>query len=740
MEISRLFQGLTKEKPQKKYLIIKLKDKSVETAVLAIENNLPKITATGPELPYSDENSLVEAVDGSLEQASSKDSQEVNDAIFSIPEYWIQDQKVKGEEAKKLKHLIGELKLTPTGYVATTDAILNYLRHTEGTPPNVILVDVGGGVITIMVAKKGKTEGLTHISRSSDLAIDIEEGLSKLGIVQLPSRILLFNDYDPETSLKLNSHAWSSNLDFMHLPKVETLAKDFCITAIAVTGGIEAAAKLGISIVLPKDNPPKEEEPVEIPTPTAPVADTMIDTDEPLPPHDDIGQDDFGFVTDQDIRNINTVSPSMQSHVLDTISGHAAASDLTPKSSKEPPLPTPPPKTTKLPAFKLPKLQASPKFAIFAILPLVIFGLISIGGYFLYQSRGQAEITIEVAGQKLNKNFRFAVGDAKASGLVSIPGELDKIEIEKTDQVGTTGEAIVGEKATGEVTLFNKTDTARTLKAGTVLSTTTSQKFVLDETTTVASRSAEEKDGGMSITFGQVKAKVTAQKIGADHNIESNVTLSVADYPKTNLEAKTLKSFSGGSSRTVKAVSKKDRDDLIAKLSEVIKAQAKQELEKRTQDLQVYPVGELKITKQSFNKGVDEEADNLSLTMKAEVTLVKFNKEGVKQIIKTQLGPEIPAGFIADLDRINFRVDSIKQENDVLIASTSVESRLTPQIDYNKYKSIVKGARVDDLKQYFENIAGYKGLDVEIRQGLPFFKRFIPNSEENIKISVNTQL
>lgn len=740
MEISRLFQGLTKEKPQKKYLIIKLKDKSVETAVLSIQNNLPKITATGPEIQYSDDTSLVEAVDSSLEQASSKDAQEINDAIFSIPEYWIVDQKVKGDEAKKLKFLISELKLTPTGYVATTDAILNYLRHTEGTPPNVILVDVGGSVITVMVAKKGKTEGLTHINRSSDLALDIEEGLSKLGIVQLPSRILLFNDYDPETSLKLNSHAWSSNLDFMHLPKVETLAKDFCITAIAVTGGIEAAAKLGISIVLPKDAPPIDE-PEVIPDPVVvPTQSHINDDDKPLdlPIHSD---EDFGFVTDQDIRNINTVSPQIQSQVLDTISGRSPASDLTPKAPKDtPPLPTSP-STKKLPTFAFPKLQASPKMAIFGLLPIFLILAIAASGYFAYQSRAKAVITIEVLGQKLNKAFRFAVGDAKESGLVSIPGELDKIEIEKTDQVGTTGEAIVGEKAKGEVTIFNKTDTARTLKSGTVIGTSTNLKFVIDETTVVASRSAEEKDGGMSIVFGQAKTKVTAQKIGADHNIESNTSLSVADFPKTNLEAKAIQSFSGGSSRTVKAVSKKDREDLITKLAEIIKTEAKQELEKRTQDLQVYPVGELKITKQSFNKGVDEEADNLSLTMKAEVTLVKFNKDEVKQIIKTQLAPEVPAGFIADLERISFRVDSIKEEgNGILVATTSVESRLTPQIEYSKYRSIVKGARVDDLKQYFENIAGYKGLEVQIRQGLPFFKRYIPNSEQNIEINVNTQL
>lgn len=719
MEISRLFTKTETEPPAEQFLAIQIQEGVVQTAVWQVQNGVATIVKFGSSQQWENEESLVLAVDASLAVACQGLVSEPNRVILGLPEYWIEADKIASEQGLKLKNLLAKLELTPLGFVTTTEAVLQQLKLNEGIPPSVVIVELGKTRIGVVVTHLGQVQGREEVGRSADLAADVEEGLARINASQLPSRILIIDGVDPEAQQQLASYSWQEKLPFLHLPKVESLGEEFSVKAVALAGGAEAAAAIGLNLESP--SPTEAVETVTEPSPALAPAVAMAEGE------------DFGFVVDEDIRSLPTKNE---------------------EPTASPDLPAPPEafksrfKGLTRPKITLPKL---PQFKFSAVKILaVLTGLLlltALGSWAYYSSQASATVVVTVDGQTLNRTIEVAVGDAKSSGVPSVTAEAETISLEKTDSISTTGEAVVGERASGEVTVFNKTDTARTLEAGAVLTTSNNLRFTINEAVTIASRSVEikEKEGGggqdQSITFGSVTVGATAVKIGSEYNIGSNTSLSVEDYPKSSLEAKNTKEFTGGSSRTVKAVSRKDRDELMAKVSEAIKQEAVTAQEARANgEYKTATVGELSIISQKFSKGVDEEADELSLTLTAEVKLLRFSTESVKTVIIQQLTSDIPSGFQIDAQKLGLKVESVTENGGVMVAKMSVEAQLTPQVDLQGYKQKMVGKSVTAAAALLENFPHRRegGTMITIKPQLPLFSRYMPASIERIELLIET--
>ncbi|KKU80615.1 MAG: hypothetical protein UY08_C0015G0007 [Candidatus Gottesmanbacteria bacterium GW2011_GWA1_47_8] len=730
MEISRLFTKNENTPPLEYFLAVQIQEGVVQTAVWLIDEGQATVVALGDQVNWEDAEDLVEAVDKSLAVACNGLESEPSRVIFGLPEYWLESNKISSEYGSKVKAILAKLELKPLGFVTTTEAVLQYLKTSEGIPPSVVVVELGRTRIGVVVTRLGEVLGREEVGRSADLATDVEEGLARIDVGQLPSRILVIDGVDPEAQQQLASYSWQEKLPFLHLPKVESLGPEFSVRAVALAGGAEAAKAIGIPLA--EESAVTEEiEPANTNEPTV-ESETdgekaVVNITEP--------EADLGFVINRDIRNVSA-NPQLGEVITKAELPHSPRvnkfsgffSDVKGKLSNR--------REIKVPTVKfrlsLPKVT------------LVVIGLlILLGGaaWATYSRSSRAVITVEVGGQSLTKTVDLAVGDAKDSGLPTAPAETETVSLEKSGSLSTTGEAVIGERAIGEVTIFNKTDTSRTLKAGTVLTTTNILRFTLDEAVEVASRTAEEKEGGLNITFGQKNINATASKIGAELNIAANTSLSVDDYPKNSLEAKVGKEFTGGSSRTVKAVSKADRDKLQDQLADQIEQDAVAAQDQRTQgSTKAIPVGEPKITETAFSKGVDEEADELSLDLKGEVTLLKFSTDNLKNLVITQLAPDIPSGFEIDPGKTIVNIENVAENSDgVMIAKVNIEAQLTPKLDIEGYKDKLRGQPVLAAKILFENLANYRDIHIEVTPNFPILSQRLPSSPDQIEIQIQAQ-
>ena len=85
-------------------------------------------------------------------------------------------------------------------------------------------------------------------------------------------------------------------------------------------------------------------------------------------------------------------------------------------------------------------------------------------------------------------------------------------DVNSSITVETTGQKTVGNKATGEVTIFNKVEKVQNIPKGSILTDSKGQKFELISSVQVAAAVINYSTGTMN--FGQVKTTLSASDIG----------------------------------------------------------------------------------------------------------------------------------------------------------------------------------------------------------------------------------
>ncbi len=717
MEIGNLFKPKEPETPAEKFLAIQIQEGILKTAVWQVINGHPEIINFGTVEKWIDTESLVTATDTSLSSALESQTSEPDQVIFGLPDSWIKEDKINPEYGHHLKELIAKLELKPIGFVAIIEATIQQLKNREGIPPSAIFLEIHSTKVNVVVVKLGETVGKEEVGRSDDLAKDVQEGLARLNINQLPARIIIIDGQEPDVEQQLTSFPWQDDLSFLHLPKVELPDPNFSIEAVALSGGSEAAKSLGIEIVDPEL------------------------TKQPSPPENTEEQPDFssdnnlGFITGQDIRKVNHPQ-------------NIPENDPEPIFSSSSPQPTTSPKLSlasflskikkSKPIFARPTspfAQSRPSKKLLLLIPTV-FILLLVGSIFAYSRISTATITIFVSTKELNKSIKIAIADTPQDSIPTLSATAESLELQASGSIPTSGEALVGEKATGELTFYNLTSTEKKINAGTSLITGNNRKFTLNENITIASASSETNADLQTITTpGKSTGKATASAIGADSNVDKETELTVGTYPKSSLLAKANTQFSGGTSRTVKAVSKKDQQTLLEQLSSQISEQAHEKLESSS-DYQIISQ-DTKTIKQKFSHDIGEEADTLSLDLEAKANFLRFQQSNLQGLIESQLKSETEAGFSLSLDKDSLSVETPTNDSKGLITTiVTVKAKLIPEIAVDDYRRQLKGKSVETARQLLENIAGYQKLKVVINPKLPFLSNRLPANPDKIILNI----
>src|SRR3989338_8365325 len=608
--MSLLSQILPKKESKEYFLTLGIEENFIRAAVIELIRGKSNILGTGKS-EFSDGQNETEACDIAITMAEKASGVDLltEKVIFALPQIYLDGENVKPEYLKRLKKVTKELNLKAHGFIDYSSAISFYLENSEGSPATVILMDIARNHMTVSLVRIGKVAKNIIVQRGTSLVEDFTSALPQLQAEILPSRIILYDNLENTEDHKeeLLKFPWHKHSIFMHTPKIEVLSNEKILTAI-----VEAASTSFLPA--PPDGRPILPEEV----PNGAVEETVKETGEVIGEtavEADIKAENFGFVEESTLP-------------LETEPLKTSERKLNLPQVKLPEL--------KLPGFRFPNLSIPGKSPLFIAGILVLAALVFLGISVMNYPKATVNLIVFPLKSEQNLKAVFAT-EGKSDGAVT--ARTESLEVEGSKKAATSGKAQIGDKATGEVTIYNKTTSGKTFTKSMVL-TNGPLKFTLNDEVKVASAS-ETSDG---ITFGKTGAKITAQAIGPEGNLPAQSEFKFTDLSEIVATAKNSQALSGGTSREIPSVSREDRLKMEEALLTELIGQAKQKLAGKLnagERLLDEPVNTV-VSAKKFSAEAGAEAKELTLDMKVKVEVYIYNQKDLEELARTREIKEIP--------------------------------------------------------------------------------------------------
>lgn len=712
---------------------------------------------------------LIVAADTSIASAVAKlphlEGKQPTKVILGLPEHWVEGNSVNPKKVTILQKVCQKLLLKSLGFVVTPEAIAHFLREEEGGLPSIILVNLGEAEIIVSLVAKGKFLGSKIVGRSDSLALDLEEGLLRFDYQSvLPNRILLIEDADlsgdiEELKQTLVAYPWvgpenEKKLNFLQLPKIEVAEPDFEVRAVVVAGkhelGLEVAKEPAVTkeARLEEAVGVKEKLTVEEVT-VVPEGNIESAKDELF---SEATAEDFGFVKGEDIL-LN--QPSLEEGEL-----LATKKQVSMETEVVPPKPLPEIKKKRPVNLKfwqsfpsrfnfLAKLKPSAGFARpsfrFAfnktlVLLLVVMLVVSGLGFFSFYSLAKAEVKILVQPQKVEKEFEFTIS-SKTSSVDSekmvVPTREMIAEVSGSKTGNVNGKKIIGDKAKGEVSIYNGNEKTKILAKGTVLKGLNGLKFLLDDQVTTASKTADLTAIPPVEKWGEVKATVVASDIGAEYNIVAGSTFSLESGGEAIL-IKNSPAFSGGSSREVQAVSKEDREGLQKSLLTELEKNASQEIAGKLSPSDYLLPDSLQLTSKAdhFNHELGDEAGSLTLEGKATFSVLYLKDEDFRVLADKNISQLVPEGY---------QKEPSKEESHFALSdkvkgayTAKIQGEFIPALGIGDIPRKLRAKTFIQGEKVINSLPQVAGVNISIWPKLFSFLKVLPLKEQNITVVLET--
>lgn len=760
-----------KEKPQEEqkfFLAIEISSQDVKSALWTVAAAKTEVVKVGSAEKWNgkEKESLLTAVDNSISTACEKAKSEPQGIIFGLPLNWIQAEDIEADKKEFLKFICQKLELKPLGFVASLEALVTFLKQNEGTPINAVFIQFLEEQLLISLVELGKIKSSEIVGRSDDLVADVQEGLSRFKKAQnLPARIIIYNGTQglEDEKQKIVAFDWQDKLPFLHFPRVESLEKNKTIRAVALSGGAEVAKSLGFEIQAKEEEKTSEaedksetkEEIIESTPAENEKKETL--TNEQGIEKSLLSAADLGFVTGEDIAQKTTEPEPEIKEKADEIKTEVKEKVETEVKEASPTEPEPVITASSSPQnlftkisqglkrifFKLKLLILGGKKKIkifFLILPLL---LLVLGAWAFFWYIPKAKITLYLTPKTVEKEISLTADlstDAVDLENKIIPAVTQTITVNDKKSKAASGEKTIGDKAAGQVTIYNKTDVSKTFNAGEVLVGPDKLEFILQEEVSIASRSSEPSEEGEQIIYGKSQAEVKAGQIGTESNLSSGANLNFKNYAEGQFSAKTEEGLSGGTSQQVKVVSQNDLDDLENSLSEQLKEEALEKLADQLGDENVIlDQGlEKEVLKQSFSAEANDEADQVELSLEIKFTAFAWDKADLKTILMTLVQDEME-DFILDAGKTDLDIQETELDDNQINIEALAKIYLLPKIDFSQLKTDLKGCQINQCQNQFKKLPHFNEAEIEITPNFAGLFKRLPRNKQNIIIDTKQE-
>ncbi|KKQ76285.1 MAG: hypothetical protein US97_C0014G0003 [Microgenomates group bacterium GW2011_GWF1_38_5] len=729
----------------------------VSAGIWKFTNKKVQIVSVSPPSHWSSDEELVTACDTSCSAVVTSISEEIDPpakTVFGVMSSWVDGGEIKAEYLSKIKKVCTELSLSPVGFVVISEALSNYYKLEEGGNVNAVFLGVSKESLEISIFKLGKLAGVSQVGRSVSIVDDVTEGLSRFYTGEAyPSRIILYNSKEGELEdvrQELVKADWESSekVKFLHTPKIEIVQPDNKIFAVSLAGGSELGEVDGILAL----ETPSSEKILDVKEDLAgglPFSEETVLPDEPnlQEPVEEIAPEDFGFTVDTDavsdnappvsnLPNVEAVEPiaektaDMEGDSLNNNVRHEKKNlfSIFGKFKK-----------VRSSQAKTPNMPV--KFRIGSIKPtifgIVFFLILVIGFFAFWWFVPSAEVTIYVSPQRIDDKTELTVDTlSEDSDLenMRISGQTIEDRVSGEKSIPSTGTKVIGDKATGEITVY-RSGSEISLDKGALVKGPQGLNFTLDEDITIAS--------GSVLTRGITKARVTASEIGAQYNLASGTTFTISNYSSADMEGTNESAFSGGSSREVSAVSDNDQKNLLKELQNELEEKLKESiLGKASSDLFVIDDSiNFTVVDKEYDKKVGDEASSLKLDLEIEASGIVVERETIEDIGLKYLSQRVPEGYTLKNDQIQADFTYKSEDDNLYVLDLFIGADLLPKIDIDEVKKNITGKFPDVAEEYLDNnVPGFSRV-VIVFKGFRFPGKLgtLPRISSNIEISVGSE-
>lgn len=368
----------------------------------------------------------------------------------------------------------------------------------------------------------------------------------------------------------------------------------------------------------------------------------------------------------------------------------------------------------------------------------LILGVLSLAVviYFLFYLLPRAEIVLTVGSEALVKSVEVTASPSAERILENIrviPAVQISVGAKKSASIEATGSKEIGEKARGEMTIYNKTEQDKSFPAKTALIRGRTQGadlvFLTDADLTVRSQSLE--------ISGVATVSATAEKIGEEYNIPNGGTLTINSYSTNSFIAENVKALSGGSRRLVTVVAEDDQKKLLASTEVELKSLLLTELRNKLvgdQRIEENSIEYLNVSN-SYNKKVGEEATDFDLSLEMKADSLSFTEDDLKKLLLALLKSYIPEDYEIYGQDLAVEIISVKSEKGNLVILAKVRTFIVPKIDETRLKNDLLGLSLNQAQEYLNALPSIHSFRIDRFPNWPFYP-FLPRRRGAIRLDV----
>lgn len=349
-----------------------------------------------------------------------------------------------------------------------------------------------------------------------------------------------------------------------------------------------------------------------------------------------------------------------------------------------------------------------------------------------------ATIAVHAKTSDVALNSKVSVGPKNVTSLKdgTMTGELKSSTKDVSIAFTATGQKDIGEKATGSVKYSNSSTSAKTIAAGTSLTTGGGLVFTTTAAVTVPAGTVScPTIFTCTGTAGTATGSVAAAEAGDKYNGASGTLSGAGSGISTTLTDET----SGGTTKIVTVVQQSDVD---AVADNVVKGTESEAAKKALQDQYgkdyVIIADSFKVDSSAVkpSPAVGQESGDGKAALAGKITYT------IMAVPKTEAGKYLDAYFAQQIDgRSNQKVysnglDSLALTTPIadaekFVVTITTNGSIGPKIDANEVKDYAKGKKAGEIKAYVEAINGVDSSDVSFS---PFWVTKAPGDTSKIKV------
>ncbi|MGD9129445.1 MAG: hypothetical protein PVJ09_03095 [Candidatus Woesebacteria bacterium] len=722
------------------FISLLLSDQVLQAALWTVENGQIVILEKSSIKEYSNDKDCLLKTDSCLQELGP-DSENVNQTVFAFDPSWVSDQGIKLDKNNFLKKLTKELSLKPVGFVVVTEALIEELSSKDPLL-SVLIIYFEAKKLFLNLVKQGQLLKSIEIGRSDDIKADLIEGLARLQKTlkksehSLPAHIQLLSlVLDPRELADLQQEIlsvdWEKEAKFLQKPLINLFPREKLLDVMTKQGGRAVAEAQGLIAVDPVKKAQAEAKKLNQEEKAVSAASS------------------FGVpISAEHLKDSDSIAePDL--NLSEAVGSSAPPDGFLSANGK---------KFSKAAAFKKfgkffhtgkkerqSKHDSHLKMIILGIVTGFLALLIFFYLFLILSYKVLIEIKLKpiVVSKELNITLDPEAEASDPENLI-LKASLEEKELTIKDTVETTGVKPIGEKASGKITILNKTDSEITLEKGSELSSG-DLKFALNDGVKVEAATVKEKDSGDGEIkeYGKTVAKVTAVEIGADGNLSKDSEFKFLDSAADKLTATAIEDFSGGSSREIRVVSEQDRKDLLASLTDKLQTDAEKEFKEESgSGRYLLPTGEVKVLSADFDAEVGDEVDALSLELTAKFYAVAYLSTDLRPLAESVLSNEIPDGYrLAEENPEILSAPASDEEADEdskqIVLAANISAQAIPILDTDLIKDEVKGQEIEAVDPLLEEKKEIAESELVLQPAIAkYFVKKVPQQEDRIEIKL----